>query len=395
MKYKYLSPLIILFTLWACLSCEQQKSTPVHLVNSYIETVQDYSSISYDIDYQIKPYQFLEDTFKYSAKIDLIRLPQDDILGGYVWISSDSIDRYYDTKAFYVINHNSKSITKYPTDKSSSITGAFIGEARRIYFLDSGLLLKGVSDTNNTITLTEGTNNKAPFWKLNLVFPDEGSATNIWKSVWINKTDYSVSKINFSMDMDGENQCNAWNIKERTYNQVTIEDLENRLNTYKKTYSLHPYKPISYDDFKPLPNGTVLPDITGYHYSDSSVFNSRAYKGKLILYDFWYMDCKPCVNAIPELNILYKKYGDKGLHIVGFNPYNNNENSRRRLPKFLNRNPVNYDFVFIDHKDIKDFKVIGFPTLYLIDKSGKVIFNQAGHMDDFANHMDSIIRTNL
>jgi len=39
-------------------------------------------------------------------------------------------------------------------------------------------------------------------------------------------------------------------------------------------------------------------------------------KGKFVLIDFWATWCPPCRKAIPELNALYKKFGDK-LVVIG------------------------------------------------------------------------------
>src|SRR5437879_13912365 len=39
-------------------------------------------------------------------------------------------------------------------------------------------------------------------------------------------------------------------------------------------------------------------------------------KGKFVLIDFWATWCPPCRKAIPELNALHKKFGDK-LIVIG------------------------------------------------------------------------------
>ncbi len=389
---KCLSSISIISFLLLCIIGCNNTTTSHDLVNNIIQTAQVHSSISYDINYQIKTYNSIEDTIKLSAKIDLIRIPTDDIMGGYVWISSDSTEQYYNTEAFYFIDHKGEYIIKYPVDKTA---GQFIEEARKIYFLQPEKLLKAINDTTNIVNLTEETINHTSLWKLGLTFTSDEMASNIKKNVWIDKTKYSIPKINFSIDMQGENQYNQWDIYNTFYDTVTIEMLERRLETFTSKYPITEYKPLSYKDRQPLPKGSILPDITGQYYSNGGSYNSQNDNGKLTIYDFWYMDCMPCIKAIPELNKLQHKYGNNGLSIIGLNPYNNDENGKRRFPNFLDKNPVDYPIVFVDKKDTKDFKIIGYPTLYILDKSNTVIYSQTGHMDDFAYHMDSLINANL
>ncbi|MHB8500964.1 MAG: TlpA family protein disulfide reductase [Candidatus Acidiferrales bacterium] len=41
------------------------------------------------------------------------------------------------------------------------------------------------------------------------------------------------------------------------------------------------------------------------------------YRGKALLVNFWATWCEPCRDEYPMLNELAKKYGPKGLHVVG------------------------------------------------------------------------------
>jgi peroxiredoxin len=51
------------------------------------------------------------------------------------------------------------------------------------------------------------------------------------------------------------------------------------------------------------------PDRRRYHLS--------AYRGKVVLLDFWATWCGPCMQSVPELVRHSEKYRDKGLVVLG------------------------------------------------------------------------------
>jgi hypothetical protein len=135
---------ICLFLLFAC---SEEPKTPVVLADEIVSAYQQHTSLSYDIAYRQKYFSGIDDTVKISAKIDLVREESDSVFGGHVWISADTIERYYDTEYTYYILHNKQSVTRYPKGEEFVITGNTVGEAIRIYFLNPDRLVTGVEDT--------------------------------------------------------------------------------------------------------------------------------------------------------------------------------------------------------------------------------------------------------
>ena len=43
----------------------------------------------------------------------------------------------------------------------------------------------------------------------------------------------------------------------------------------------------------------------------------------------------------------------------------------------------------------KDYRVSGYPTMFLIDKTGKIIFVQVGYGENVEASLDEMIRNNL
>jgi len=89
-------------------------------------------------------------------------------------------------------------------------------------------------------------------------------------------------------------------------------------------------------------------------------------KGKFVLIDFWATWCPPCRKAIPELNALHKKFGDR-LVVIGIS------DEPEAKVKSL-KDPVIEYFSAIDTqaRTKKEVKVEGIPHVLLIDPSGIV-----------------------
>jgi len=68
-------------------------------------------------------------------------------------------------------------------------------------------------------------------------------------------------------------------------------------------------KPLYIDDSLPdIPFGKVI------NYKDSSA-SLASFKGKLILFDFWFTHCSFCIEAMPKLDSLQKLYA-KALQVI-------------------------------------------------------------------------------
>jgi thiol-disulfide isomerase/thioredoxin len=64
--------------------------------------------------------------------------------------------------------------------------------------------------------------------------------------------------------------------------------------------------------------GNPAPDFVKIQdWSTGSPLTMSELKGKVVLLDFWNVNCSPCVAMFPELISLHNKHHDKGLRIIG------------------------------------------------------------------------------
>ena len=105
-------------------------------------------------------------------------------------------------------------------------------------------------------------------------------------------------------------------------------------------------------------------------------------RGKVVLVDFWATWCKPCIKTMPELEAIYRDYEKRGLAVVGVS-VDQGDDREKKVKKFLDKKPVAYPIV-IDTEEAASweaFHVVALPTLYLIDREGKIAERWTGVVD--------------
>lgn len=91
--------------------------------------------------------------------------------------------------------------------------------------------------------------------------------------------------------------------------------------------------------------------------------------------DFWIKNCGPCIQSVPHLNELQKKFKDKNFKLISINSYDSKED----ISRFCNKHKIDYMVLVNGKRVAKEYGVSGFPTFFIIDKSGKIIYSHIGH----------------
>lgn len=98
------------------------------------------------------------------------------------------------------------------------------------------------------------------------------------------------------------------------------------------------------------------------------------FRGKVVLLDFWGTWCLPCHKMMPKLQALSDKLRGKGLVVLGVSVAD-----READPvKFMKRKGYRYQILLNGDATAKLYKAIRLPTLYLIDRQGKIVYRQSG-----------------
>lgn len=108
--------------------------------------------------------------------------------------------------------------------------------------------------------------------------------------------------------------------------------------------------------------------------------------GKVVVLNFWFSRCSPCLEEMPELNDLQKKYGRKDVAFLAMSI----EDANRTID-FLAKNTFNFQIIPEAHPIAGQYKVPGYPTTVIIDKNGIVSEVYSGILTDVFGVFDKAI----
>jgi thiol-disulfide isomerase/thioredoxin len=159
-------------------------------------------------------------------------------------------------------------------------------------------------------------------------------------------------------------------------------------------------KPVSINDVRqtnvPMPPSKPLGEMTwtvfdGSTNADANEQKLKDLQGKAVILDFWATYCPPCLEEIPHLKELQKKYGRENLEIVGLHV--GGEDDRPQVPTFVERLKIDYtlatpedaltDFVFASRSDI--------PQTAVFDRSGVLVEKFIGFDPTIKNRLDEAV----
>ncbi|MBZ0154639.1 MAG: TlpA family protein disulfide reductase [Alphaproteobacteria bacterium] len=119
---------------------------------------------------------------------------------------------------------------------------------------------------------------------------------------------------------------------------------------------------------KPLKIGLPAPEISALDLQDKRV-RLADYRGKSIVIRFWSSTCKACVDELPAMDTLYKRYKAEGLVVLAVNI----GDSKETVETFIRERNLTFP-VLLDSVAITAGKygVHAVPTTFLIDREGVV-----------------------
>ncbi len=131
-----------------------------------------------------------------------------------------------------------------------------------------------------------------------------------------------------------------------------------------------------------LPPGTTAPNFS-LTKLDGAVVNLASLKGGVVLVDFWATWCPPCRESMPVVEGIYRDLKGQGLTVLSVNT----SDDKDAMQAFLAAHPEYTTTMLFDpnrkpNAVADSYQVTGIPTIYVLDKAGKVVASFVGYEPD-------------
>ena len=120
---------------------------------------------------------------------------------------------------------------------------------------------------------------------------------------------------------------------------------------------------------------------------DGKAHRLADYRGKVVVLDFWYRGCGWCMHAMPQVNRLSETFRDEPVAVLGMTIDEKDEDARVVVEA------MNLKYPAIKATGIPEkYGVRGYPTLFVIDKEGKIREMHVGYSPRLYEDLSRLVR---
>jgi len=135
-------------------------------------------------------------------------------------------------------------------------------------------------------------------------------------------------------------------------------------------------------------NSLINKSLKSFHLTDmnNKKWDSKELKGKIIVINFWFTACKPCIAEMIYLNKLVQENNDSSVVFIAPAP-----EIETQIKKFLKKYDFYYNIIPASADFITAMDIQNFPTHLVVDKEGIIRQVFIGYADDIKEKLQAEI----
>jgi len=346
-------------------------------ISKIAQQLASHQSFSFDVTEEYY-YSNTEDTIVTDFEVWAVRDKNDTLRKGYVWVDNKyrPYNMIYETGHFFLVIPPKKTTVLY-----SSFREPFISSIDWIdTFLKPESLEELDADTNVSIVFSDTKYQHKPCAKMEITFKHNGNKVYEKHTYYLDNELFVPLWAKLESFRKGYVYTEELFFSDYEFDQVDIDILKEMRKELIKENKLERAADSKISRVEKLLHiGDKAPIFSGKRYSTGKKFSLDEYIGKkIIIVDFWYTHCPPCVRAMPYLSDLYKEYEEKGLIVLGLNSVDNQPRSMDDLSSFLRKRDLSYPVILTNPSVDIMYKINGYPIMYIIDLDGNIAFVEMG-----------------
>ena len=95
---------------------------------------------------------------------------------------------------------------------------------------------------------------------------------------------------------------------------------------------------------------------------------------------------------MPKIQEIYEEFKDKDVVVLGISCQ---EPPNAKPKEYMNKVGAKYQLLVQGDEVANHYKIRGYPTLYIVDKYGKIAFSFVGYSDDMKAKLEEVINREL
>lgn len=132
-------------------------------------------------------------------------------------------------------------------------------------------------------------------------------------------------------------------------------------------------KKANQQDLYQLAVGNNMPPFIALDINGNKIELEKL-KGKIVVFDFWFIGCPPCRYLIPQLDKIADDYkADKDIVFIAIS-----NDKAQALREFLKKEVFKYQMIGDGQRLFDYYQIESCPLSLVIDREGKIVFNSKG-----------------